>query len=282
MKLGKVVAWEFKRTVRGKQFIVMTVLIPGILALSAGGYALFGGGKAQALPPAPPPPFLVPMIFAMILFFGAFLNGTMALYGVVKEKASRVVEIILSSISSRELMAGKVLGQGLAGLLQVILWGAIGIVVLGRVLPGLSWQLSVVQWVSYPLYFILGYLLIATLFATVASGMKDVQSGGAQTLVGMIPYIPMLFVAGMIEKPNELWVRILSFFPPFTPAMMMIRVSVVALPWWEVVGTILTLVLFDVLFIRIAARAFEAAMLMYGKPATLRELWRFGFRRSSH
>ena len=279
MKLGKVLAWEFRRTVRGKQFLIMTILIPAILGLSAGGYALFGGTREA--PAGPPPPFLAPLVISMILFFGAFLNGAMSLYAVIKEKSSRVVEIVLSSVSARELMAGKVLGQGAAGLIQVILWGAIAIVVLGRLVPGLSWELSVVQWISYPLYFVLGFLLIATLYATVAAGMKDVQSGGAQSLIGMIPYIPMLFVQGMIEHPNEAWIRILSFFPPFTPAMMMIRVSVVALPWWEVAGTILFLAAFDFFFIRVAARAFETAMLMYGKPVSLRELWRWGIRRTS-
>jgi ABC-type Na+ efflux pump permease subunit len=154
MKLGKVLAWEFRRTVRGKQFLIMTILIPAILGLSAGGYALFGGTREA--PAGPPPPFLAPLVISMILFFGAFLNGAMSLYAVIKEKSSRVVEIVLSSVSARELMAGKVLGQGAAGLIQVILWGAIAIVVLGRLAPGLSWELSVVQWISYPLYFVLG------------------------------------------------------------------------------------------------------------------------------
>jgi ABC-2 type transport system permease protein len=282
MKLAKVVTWEFRRTVRGKQFRVMTILIPAILGLTAGGYALFGGvaGQARELPAGPPPPFIVPIVFAMILFFGAFLNGAMVLYAVVKEKSSRVVEVVLSSVSARELLAGKILGQGLAGLIQVVLWGAIAIVVLGRLLPGLSWRLSLVQWVSYPLYFALGYLLVATLYATVASGMKDVQTGGVQPLVGMIPYVPMLFVSGMIEHPNAPWIRVASFFPPFTPATMMIRVSLAPIPWWEVGGTILVLLLFDLLFIRVAARAFEVAMLMYGKPVSLRELWRWGLHRT--
>jgi len=281
MKLAKVVAWEFRRTTHNKQFILMTVLLPAIIGLAGGGVALFGGGAdgAARAPAGPPPPFLVPMIFAMILFIGAFLNGTMTLYGVVKEKASRVVEIVLSSISSREMMAGKILGQGLAGLIQVVLWGGVAAVVLSALVPGLSWRLTPVQWVSYPLYFALGYLLISALFATLAAGMKDVQSSGAQFLVGMIPYLPMMFSAGIVQQPNATWIRIASFFPPFTPGMMMIRVSMAPIPWWEVAGTILVLGLFDLVFIRVAARAFETAMLMYGKNATLRELWRWGVRR---
>jgi ABC-2 type transport system permease protein len=281
MKLAKVVAWEFRRTTHNKQFILMTVLLPAIIGLAGGGVILFGGGAdaAARTPAGPPPPFLVPMIFAMILFIGAFLNGTMTLYGVVKEKASRVVEIVLSSISSRELMAGKILGQGLAGLIQVVLWGGVAAVVLSALVPGLSWRLTPVQWVSYPLYFALGYLLISALFATLAAGMKDVQSSGAQFLVGMLPYLPMMFAAGIIQQPNTTWIRIASFFPPFTPGMMMIRVSIAPVPWWEVAGTILVLGLFDLIFVRVAARAFETAVLMYGKNATLRELWRWGVRR---
>lgn len=281
MKLAKVVAWEFRRTTHNKQFILMTVLLPAIIGLAGGGVILFGGGAdaAARTPAGPPPPFLVPMIFAMILFIGAFLNGTMTLYGVVKEKASRVVEIVLSSVSSRELMAGKILGQGLAGLIQVVLWGGVAAVVLSALVPGLSWRLTPVQWVSYPLYFALGYLLISALFATLAAGMKDVQSSGAQFLVGMLPYLPMMFAAGIIQQPNTTWIRIASFFPPFTPGMMMIRVSIAPVPWWEVAGTILVLGLFDLIFVRVAARAFETAVLMYGKNATLRELWRWGVRR---
>jgi len=100
---------------------------------------------------------------------------------------------------------------------------------------------SIVHFVAYPLYFVFGYLLIAAMYATVGAAMKDVHSGGAQGMVGIVPYLPMMFVAAIIEHPEQTWIRIASFFPPFTPSLM----------------------------------------LMYGKYAALREIWRWGIR-SSH
>ncbi len=281
MKLRSVIFWEFRHTIRSKQFLIISVLIPIIVSI-----AIIVAGSAEGASRAtaePPPAFVIALILAMILFMGAFLNGVMALYGVVKEKQSRVVELVLSSISAREMMAGKVIGLGIAGLLQVIGWIVVAYFVAGRFVPISLETLTIVHWITFPIYFVMGYLLIASLYAAVGAVMKDVQSGGASSMVGLIPYLPIMFAALIIEHPDDLLVRIAGFIPPFTPSVMMLRLGAVPLvseglrqvPVWEIALSILSLGLGVWLTMRGAARIFEIGLLMYGKTPTLRELWRW-------
>jgi len=281
VKLRSVIFWEFRHTIRSKQFLIISVLIPIIVSI-----AIIVAGSAEGASRAtaePPPAFVIALILAMILFMGAFLNGVMALYGVVKEKQSRVVELVLSSISAREMMAGKVIGLGIAGLLQVIGWIVVAYFVAGRFVPISLETLTIVHWITFPIYFVMGYLLIASLYAAVGAVMKDVQSGGASSMVGLISYLPIMFAALIIEHPDDLLVRIAGFIPPFTPSVMMLRLGAVPLvseglrqvPVWEIALSILSLGLGVWLTMRGAARIFEIGLLMYGKTPTLRELWRW-------
>jgi ABC-2 type transport system permease protein len=288
MKLRTVIRWEFLRTIRSAQFLTMTVLIPAILTIAAfvvsfalHGEPLIKGNTSE------PIPLVVALVFAIILFLASFLSGVMTLYSVVREKRSRVVEILLSSISASTLMAGKVVGLGIAGLLQVTVWVAAGYAVASRFVPVSLGLLTPIEWATFPLYFILGFLLTSALYAALGAAMKDVQSGGASGLLGMIPVIPMWLSSAIINFPSSLWVTIAGFFPPFTPAVMMLRIAAVplmsegklAVPLWQIALSLVTLSLGVYLVMRFAARVFEVGMLMYGKSATLREFWRFGLRR---
>ncbi|UCF10750.1 MAG: ABC transporter permease [Candidatus Bipolaricaulota bacterium] len=279
MNLLKVARWQFHQSVLSKQFLVMAFFIPLIFALVALGIAWAKGSDPAAGGGEPLPPFAIAVFLAILLFLGAFLSAVMTLYGVIREKGSRVVEIILSSVSAADLLGGTILGLGLAGLLQVMIWVALAYFAGSRFVPISLSVLSPVQLVCYPILFALGYLLIASLYATVGAGMKDVHSGGAAGLVGMIPYAPMLFTVAIVEHPDATWIRAASFFPPFTPAMLMMRLAVTKIPWWEVAGALCILATSVVLLMRFSARVFETAILMYGKNATLKELWRWGVRR---
>lgn len=221
MKLNKVVRWEFRKAVMNKGFVIMTVLLPALIGLVILVYGLVEGGSSSSGSPNLPP-FLIAVFLAILLFIGAFISGVIVFYGVLKEKGSRVVELMLSSVSAKDLMAGKIIGLGLAGLIQVTVWAVIAYFAARRFLPIALSGLSPVQLVSYPLYFIFGYLLIATLYATAASTMKDVHSGGAQGMVGLIVYLPMMFLKMLIEHPDLPWIRVAGFFPPFAPSVMMI------------------------------------------------------------
>ena len=100
-------------------------------------------------------------------------------------------------------------------------------------------------------------------------------------MVGIVPYLPMMFVAAIVEHPEQTWVRIASFFPPFTPSLMLIRLAIAKVPWRDVLVSLVLPAISVYVLMRFAAKVFEVAMLMYGKPAAFREIWRWGIR-SSH
>ena len=285
MKLGKVIRWEFTQSIRSKQFLVITILIPAILVIGIFAATRAMGGDMKP-PSDPPPPMIIGMFLAFILFLGAFMSGVMTLYGVMKEKQSRVVEMMMSSVSAWELMSGN--GLGLAGLIQVTVWAVTAYVAAAQFFPISLASLTLVHWISYPLYFILGYLFIASIYATVGAAIKDIHSGGAVGLAGVIPYIPMMFSGLIIQNPDMFWIRIAGFIPPFTPGVMLLRIGATPLmsegtrfvPAWEIALSLLSLALGTFLMMRFATKVFEVGMLMTGKSASIRELWRWGVARN--
>jgi ABC-2 type transport system permease protein len=286
VKLGTIIRWEFSQNIRSKQFLITTILIPVIIAVAVFGATRAMGGDLK--PPAdPPPPVIIGMFLAFILFLGAFMSGVMTLYGVMKEKQSRVVEMMMSSVSAWELMCGKLVGLGLAGLIQVTAWAAMAYFVAGQFFPVSLASLTLVHWISYPLYFVLGYLFIGSIFGTVGAAIKDIHSGGAVGFAGVIPYMPMMFIALIVKNPDTFWIRIAGFIPPFVPGVMLLRIGATPLasegtrlvPAWEIAVSLVSLALGTFLMMRFATKVFEVGMLMTGKSASLRELWRWGRRR---
>jgi len=283
MRLRRIIRWEFKSAIGSKQFLITTILIPVIIGIAILAITLAKGGSSQPSG-SPPPPFLIGLVFAMILFLGAFMTGVMAMYAIIKEKQSRVVELMLSSVSPWDLMAGKIIGLGMAGLIQVVSWMATAYFAVNQFGSFPLSSLTLIHWVTYPLYFILGYLLIASMFATVGAAIKDIHSGGAVGLIGFIPYMPMIAIAAVVENPNMTWLRVAQFFPPFTPSLMMMRIGAVPLvsdgkefvPGWEIALSLVTLALGAFLMMRFATKVFHVGMLMYGKSASFRELWKWG------
>lgn len=285
MKLGKIIRWEFTQNVRSKQFLIITVLLPAIIAIAVFAATQAFGADSPG-PSDPPPPVIIGLFLSIILFIGAFMSGVMTMYGVLKEKQNRSAELMLSSVSAWELMSGKMIGLGLAGLIQVVAWGLTVYFVAGLFIPVSLASLTLVHWIAYPILFILGFLFIASIFGTVGAAIKDIHSGGAIGLAGIIPYAPMMFTALIVTQPNHLWVRIAGFIPPFTPAVMLLRLGAapmaeegpITIPTWEVALSLLSLAIGTFLMMRFAAKVFEVGMLMTGKSASLRELWRWGRR----
>jgi ABC-2 type transport system permease protein len=288
MKIARIIRWEFTQNVRSKQFLIITVLIPAFIGL-----AIFAAtrivGEGEEGFSEPPPPIIIGVFLSIILFLGAFMSGVMTLYAVMKEKQSRVAEIMLSTVSAWELMSGKLIGLGLAGLIQVTAWAVTAYFVAGLFFPISLGSLTLVHWIAYPLYFALGFLFIGSIFGTVGAAIKDIHSGGAVGLAGVIPYLPMVFAGLIITQPDLLWVRIAGFLPPFAPAIMLLRIGATPLisegtrfvPAWEIALSLLSLAAGTFLMMRFAAKVFEVGMLMTGKSASMRELWRWGRRGSS-
>jgi len=217
--------------------------------------------------------FILPLVTGMILIFAVIFSGQVLMHGVIKEKQNRIVEILLSSISSFELLLGKIIGFGLLSLIQLAIWIFAGIIVAGRFIDLQVLQLSVRDFVVPFLYFFFGYFMLSSLFAAVGATMKEAQEGSQlQGLIIMIPMIPLFLAGPIVVNPNILWVRILSHIPPFIPAMVLLRLGRTELPAWEIGTTLISLILSAFLFISLGARVFESGIMKYDRAFRFKDL----------
>ena len=217
---------------------------------------------------------IMPAIFGVLLFLSVVVLGQILMYGVIKEKKNRIVEILLSSLSASELLWGKLISFGVLSMIQIIIWSLTGlIVVLYFVDVPISLQVSAGTIIPLLLYFILGYFLISSLFAVLGAIMKDAESGSqVQGMIVLIPMLPIFLATPIMMFPDAVWVRIISFIPIFTPGMMLLRFGITDIPLWEMVGTLVVLGISVVLFIKIAARIFEGSILQYDRASTLKDI----------
>lgn len=222
--------------------------------------------------------FVVPYVLSFFLVMTIFVSSGYLLQSVAEEKGSRVVEIVVSSVQPMELMAGKVAGLGALGLTQVLVWmlsaggfsgGAIALLaVAGAIaIPMRALILGVV-------YYILGYTLYAILMAGVGAlgtTMRESQQlAGVFSLFAGVPYM----VSGILfAHPNALLPRMLSFFPLTAPTMMMMRLPLARVPWIDVIGSAVVLLLSIPAALWAGAKLFRVGLLIYGKRPTLREIW---------
>ncbi len=262
-----------------------SVLVPAVTAYRLEQLGLTSGEIQTAIAPVSPDvrqldgaseplgALLVPMIMAFILIFSAIFSGQILMYGVIKEKRSRVVEILLSSISASELLWGKVLGLGTLSLLQIAIWVGAGIGIATRFIDLPHLGLTAGSIMIYLLYFLFGFLLLAALFAAMGATMKDVEGGSqAQGLVVMVPLIPVFFSGLLIMQPNALWVRILSHVPPLNITTVLLRMGGTTLPAWEIASTLSVLLLSALGFLYLAARIFDGGLLAFDRDLGLRDL----------
>ncbi len=222
--------------------------------------------------------FVIPYILAIFLVMTIFTTSGYLLQSVAEEKESRVVEIIVSSIRPVELMTGKVAGLGVLGLTQILIWlisaagfsgGAVALlaVVGAATIPVRVLVLGVV-------YYLLGFTLYAILMAGVGALGATMQE--SQQLAGMFSFfaaIPYMISGFLFTNPNMLVARVLSFFPLTAPTMMMLRLPLAEVPWVDVVGSIVVLLLSIPVALWAGAKLFRVGLLIYDKRPTLKEIW---------
>ncbi|MBS3788719.1 ABC transporter permease [Candidatus Bipolaricaulota bacterium] len=220
--------------------------------------------------------FILPFGIAMMIVLASMFQGSMVMVGIGKEKSNRIVEIVLSSVDSFDMIAGKLLGFAGLGLAQITLWGGVGLVVLTQIMNIPLGGISPFQGFYYFCYFVFGYLMIASIYALLGASAKDIQSSSqTRGIFVLIPIIPIYFSAAIVNSPEALWVRLVSFFPPFTPTMMLLRSAFAEVPIWEILTSILVLAGFTYLMVRAATKVFRVGMLMYGKDMSLSEIVRW-------
>ncbi len=223
--------------------------------------------------------YFLPVIFGMLFVFAIFLTSGFLLQSVSEEKENRVIEIILSSVSSRQLLAGKVLGLGVAGLAQITIW-LVAIKVFAEVasvnIPILS-DLSISPgFIAVGLgYFILGYLFFAALFAGIGSlGSTARESQGLSGILVMPAVVPLWLNYFIINDPDGMLARVLTFVPLTAPIAAMMRLSRDGISSLEVALSLLLLAAAVVFTLWMASKVFRAFLLMYGKSPGLKEILR--------
>jgi len=220
--------------------------------------------------------FALPYGFSLLLLMSIMMGGGFLLQGVAEEKENRVMELLLSSVTTDDLMMGKVLGLGACGLIQVLVWLGMGfgLLIFLSGTPALPDFAMPVDLFLYCLgYFLVGYLMIASLMAGVGSlgnTMKESQQLSTWfTLPIVAPFILMMVI---LAEPVGTVARVFAWFPLTSPVTMMLRLPSGQVPFWEVPLTFGILLVFTYLAIRFGAKLFRLGSLMYGKRPTLPEI----------
>ncbi len=222
----------------------------------------------------------MPLLFAILFMLSILLTSGYLLQSVAQEKETRLMEILLSSVSARQLLAGKVLGLGAAGLVQIVTW-----LVLVKVFAEVGQvNIPLLSGLSVPpgmlaiglIYYILGYLLFAALSAgigSIGSTSRDAQGWAA---IFIVPAeVPLWFSSVILVQPESVLSRVLTLLPITAPITVMMRLPIQAIPIWELALSIAILAVSVVFSIWAAAKVFRACLLMYGKTPAFREIARY-------
>jgi ABC-2 type transport system permease protein len=218
---------------------------------------------------------MVPFFFMFMMVMGILAMGTHMLNSVIEEKNSRVIEVLLSALSPFELMAGKILGLVGISLTVMLLWG--GSAYAATLQRGININISTVSLLYFIIYFVLGFLLYTSILAAIGSICNTIKE--AQSLmwpVTLLVIIPTVAWFNLARNPDGTLARVLSFIPPLTPMVMVLRiVASRELPFFEIAASTALLAAFVPVVMWVAAKVFRTGILMYGKRPGPRELLRW-------
>ena len=240
-------------------------------------------------------------ICGILIYIFIFMYGTMVMRGVIEEKTSRIVEVIISSVKPFQLMMGKILGVALVGLTQFALWILFTIAIasvaelmfidassmttelnstqesiLLSELSNLTGGINLMQiFVSFIFYFLAGYLMYSSLFAAVGSAV-DAEADTQQFVIPItIPLIlAFILIQPIMENPDGPLAFWMSIIPFTSPVIMMVRLPF-GVATWELALSMGVLILSFVLTTYLAGKIYRTGILMYGKKTSYKELWKW-------
>lgn len=223
-------------------------------------------------------------VIGLMIYITLAIYGQQILGAVVEEKETRIAEILFSSARPFELMMGKLVGVGLAGLTQLAIWvgsvaALLGFVALQTDLRGLLESVPTItplMIVYFLIFFLLGFFIYASIFALIGSMVTTVQEGGQFSFPPiMIMLAAFYFCFAVIRDPNStvsFWVTLAPFLAPIT---MPVRILAEMPPFWQIALSVIVNVAAIAGLVWVAARVYRVGMLMYGKRATIPEVWKW-------
>ena len=252
------------------------------------------------------------MLMGLIMYMLVFMNGSMVMQSVMEEKTNRIVEVIISSVKPFELMMGKIIGVGIIGIVQFLSWAILlpVIVMLGSLVFGFQTDMDTLEsmnaagtmseddmeymvyqfmkevdkvpWFKivslFILFFIGGYLIYSSLFAAVGSAVgDDMQDSQSLVIPISIPVVMAFYIMiTTLRVPDSTLSVWSSIFPLFSPIVMPARLAFDP-PWWQIILSLVLLGLTVVGLIWVSGRIYRVGILMYGKKASMKELWKWIF-----
>ncbi len=217
---------------------------------------------------------MVPFAFMFFMFMGIFGMGQHMLSSIIEEKSSRVIEVLLSAISPFQLMAGKILGLAGIGLTVIGIW-AVAAYTAAR-WQGIDVPVTGEILVYFAVYYTFGFLLFSAFLAGIGSICNTIKE--AQSLmmpVSLLFVVPMIAWVRLIQEPEGTLTRVLSFVPPLTPMVMILRISAGGVSGFEIFASLVVLAVSVPVVVWMAAKVFRTGILMYGKRPRLGEVLRW-------
>ena len=221
--------------------------------------------------------FVVPYFMGILLVMTIFISSGYLLQSVAEEKETRVIEVVLSSVTAQELLTGKVLGLGALGLTQILLWLLSASALSGGATALLAISIPLMEQPEVLLlavvYYVLGYTIYAILMASAGSlgttARESQQIAGVFSMAAAAPYMVSSF---LFTNPNMLLARVLSWFPLTSSTMMILRLPMAEVPTVDIVASIVTQMISIPVMLWAGAKVFRMGLLMYGKRASLPEV----------
>jgi len=219
---------------------------------------------------------ILPAAFMFLMWIASFSSANHLLTSTIEEKSSKVIEVLLSAASPLELLAGKILGQSLVGLLMLGMYGIAGLA--GLTLLAMTDLVDVFTILLFLVWFLLGYFMSAAMMAAVGSAVSDLRE--AQTLVSpvmLLMMLPLMLWLPISENPTGIIATVTSFIPPIGPFVMVLRTTgaVEGIPSNQVAVALLVNAAGAIGLVWLGARIFRIGILMQGKPPTPLELLRW-------
>jgi ABC-2 type transport system permease protein len=228
--------------------------------------------------PNPQTTFIAALAIVMVMYMTVLLYGINVMRSILEEKTSRIMEVMLSTASAREMMAGKILGVGAVGLTQVVIWAlAASLYGAGPLIAARAVIQSIISpslLIYFGVFFLLGYALYSTLCAAVGAMVNSEQEAQQMQFLVMMPMIlAVIFIANIFQHPSSPLAVFGSLFPFTAPLVMFGRIAMQPeTPFWQIGLSIALLLVTIYVMVWLCARIYRVGILMYGKKPNLPEI----------
>lgn len=214
--------------------------------------------------------YLIIFGFVFLLYFSIIMSSSLLVRSIAEEKSNRIIEILVSSSETTELMLGKVIGLSALGITQLMFWGLLIISFAG---PFILQNFQNVSIGLSLIYFLLGYIFYASLFVGLGSiANTEQESQSIMSILYLIIILPVIFSFQIMENPNSTLANILTYIPLTTPTVIVIKLNVIGISLIEEILTVLLMFISILITSYLSGKIFRIAILSYGRTPSISEI----------